>query len=393
MVREASLFSQLLCLVDRHRFEREVRRVGAERHAKGFSCWSQFVAMMFCQLAQAKSIREIIDGLACCEGKLRHLGLQEGPKRSTLSYANARRPWQLYEAVFYGLLELAQSIAPTKRLRFKNKLFSLDATVIDLCLSIFDWAKFRQTKGAIKLHLLLDHDGYLPVFATVSEGASHEIAVARSLDFPKGSIVVIDRGFIDYKLFAKWTDQGVYFVTRLKDNADFLAYDNRPVPQNGPIRCDQIGMLNAFVAGGWWRRELRVITLWDEQNQRQIRLLTNHLGFAASTIAAIYKERWQIEIFFKTLKQNLKIKTFIGSSPNAVRTQIWTALIALLLIKILQLRSSFGWALSNLVALLRWNLFTYRDLWQWINRPFDTPPESPPIQPDLFDLDSSPAPT
>jgi hypothetical protein len=259
-------------------------------------------------------------------------------------------------------------------------------------LSIFDWAKFRQTKGAIKRHLLLDHDGYLPVFATVSEGASHQIAVARWLDFPKGSIVVIDRGFIDYKLFAKWTDQGVYFVTRLKDNADFLAYDHRPVVQNGPIRRDQIGMLNAFVAGGWWRRELRVITLWDEQNQRQIRLLTNHLGFAASTIAAIYKERWQIEIFFKTLKQNLKIKTFVGSSSNAVRTQIWTALIALLLIKILQLRSSFAWAISNLVALLRWNLFAYRDLWQWINRPFDTPPESPPLQPELFDLDSSPAP-
>jgi hypothetical protein len=392
MVREASLFSQLLCLVDRHGFEREVRRFGAERHAKGFSCWSQFVAMMFCQLAQAKSIREIIDGLACCEGKLRHLGLQQGPKLSTLSYANARGPWQLYEAVFDRLLELAQRIAPSKRLRFKNKLFSLDATVIELCLSIFDWAKFRQTKGAIKLHLLLDHDGYLPVFATVSEGASHEIAVARSLDFPRGRVVVIDRGFIDYKLFAKWTDQGVYFVTRLKDNADFLAYDRRPVAQNGPIQSDQIGMLNAFVAGGWWRREFRVITLWDEQNQRQIRLLTNHLAFAASTIAAIYKERWQIEIFFKTLKQNLKIKTFVGSSPNAVRTQIWTALIALLLIKILQLRSSFGWALSNLVALLRWNLFTYRDLWQWINRPFDTPPESPPIQPELFDLDSNQAP-
>jgi len=151
-------------------------------------------------------------------------------------------------------------------------------------------------------------------------------------------------------------------------------------------------MLNAFVAGGWWRREFRVITLWDEQNQRQIRLLTNHLAFAASTIAAIYKERWQIEIFFKTLKQNLKIKTFVGSSPNAVRTQIWTALIALLLIKILQLRSSFARALSNPVALLRWNLFTYRDLWQWINRPFDTPPESPPIQPELFDLDSRAAP-
>jgi Domain of unknown function (DUF4372)/Transposase DDE domain len=174
--------------------------------------------MMFCQLAQAKSLREIIDGLACCEGKLRHLGLEEGPKRSTLSYANARRPWQLYEAIFYSLLELAQSIAPTKRLRFKNKLFSLDATVIELCLSTFDWAKFRQTKGAIKLHLLLDHDGYLPVFAHISEGVHHEIEAARKLDFPKGSIVVMDRAFTDYRLFARWTDAGIYFVTRLEDN-------------------------------------------------------------------------------------------------------------------------------------------------------------------------------
>lgn len=388
MVKQASLFSQLLCLVDRHHFEREVRRLSAERHAKGFSCWSQFVAMMFCQLAQAKSLREIVDGLACCEGKLRHLGLENGPRRSTLCYANAHRPWQLYEGVFHDLLNLARSLAPGKSFRFKNKLFSLDATVIDLCLSLFDWAKFRQTKGAIKLHLLLDHDGYLPVFAAVSEGRQHELAVARSLDFPKGSIVVMDRAFIDYKLFAKWTDQGVYFVTRLKKKADFLAYERRPLPKTGPVRGDQIGMLNAFVAGGWWRRELRVVTIWDEVNQREIRLLTNHLDFAASTIAAIYKDRWQIEIFFKTLKQNLKIKTFVGSSANAVRTQIWTALIALLLIKLLQFRSRFAWAISNLIALLRWNLFTYRDLWLWIDRPFDTPQQSPPQQLEFLDLDS-----
>jgi hypothetical protein len=390
MIKQASLFSQLLCLVDRHHFEREVRRWKAERCAKGFSCWSQFVAMMFCQLAQAKSLREIVDGLASCEGKLRHLGLDSGPRRSTLCYANAHRPWQLYEGIFHGLLSLAQSLAPAKRLRFKNRLFSLDATVIDLCLSLFDWAKFRQTKGAIKLHLLLDHDGYLPVFATVSEGVHHELAVARCLDFPKGSIVVMDRGFIDYKLFAKWTDQGVYFVTRLKKKADFLAYQRRPLPKGGLIQSDEIGMLNAFVAGGWWRRQLRVITLWDEVNQRPIRLLTNHLDFAATTIAAIYKERWQIEIFFKTLKQNLKIKTFVGSSANAVRTQIWTALIALLLLKILQFRSRFAWAISNLIALLRWNLFTYRDLWLWIDRPFDIPAESPPQQLDFLDWDSTP---
>ena len=161
MVGHSSLFSQLLLLVNRHQFARRVKECCAEKAAKGFSCWSQFVAMMFCQLAQAKSLREIIDGLACCEGKLNHLGLQEGPKRSTLSYANSKRPWELFEQVFYDQLGLAQSLAPKKKLRFKNKLLSLDASVIDLCLSMFNWATFRQTKGAVKLHLLLDHDGYL----------------------------------------------------------------------------------------------------------------------------------------------------------------------------------------------------------------------------------------
>ena len=198
MVGHASLFSQMLSLVDRHRFERLVREHKAERGAKGFSCWSQFVAMMFCQLAQAKSLREIIDGLACCEGKLRHLGLEASPKRSPLSYANGRRPWQLFEALFYSTLEGAQATAPVKRLRFKNKLFSLDATVVELCLGMFDWAKYRQTKGAIKLHVLLDHDGYLPVYAHVSEGNVPEIQIARALSLPKGSIVVMDRGYIDY---------------------------------------------------------------------------------------------------------------------------------------------------------------------------------------------------
>ena len=203
MVWHASLFSQMLSLVERHLFERLVREHKAERGAKGFSCWSQFVAMMFCQLAQAKSLREIIDGLACCEGKLRHLGLEASPKRSTLSYANGHRPWQLFEALFYSILEVARTLAPGKRLRFKHKLFSLDATVVELCLEMFDWAKYRQTKGAIKLHVLLDHDGYLPVYAHVTEGNVPEIEIARALSLPKGSIVVMDRGYIYYKLFSR----------------------------------------------------------------------------------------------------------------------------------------------------------------------------------------------
>ena len=390
MVGHSSLFSQLLSVVNRHQFERRVRENGAEKGAKGFSCWSQFVAMMFCQLAQAKSLREISDGLACCEGKLKHLGLEEGPKRSTLSYANARRPWQLFESLFYDQLALAQSLAPKKKLRFKNKLLSLDATIIDLCLSMFNWATFRQTKGAVKLHLLLDHDGYLPVYAHLSEGNVHELRVAKSLHFPKGSVVVMDRAYVDYRQFARWTKAGIFFVTRLKENANYWDFEDRPVPKNSNVLKDQLIRLNPITAGAPCREDLRLVTVWDERNQCEVRLLTNQMHFGASTIAAIYRERWQIELFFKALKQNLKIKTFVGTSANAVRIQIWTALIAILLLKILQFKSTFGWALSNLVALLRWNLFTYRNLWEWINRPYDTPPESALSQGELFELDSMP---
>jgi len=390
MVGHSSLFSQLLSVVNRHQFERRVRESGAEKGAKGFSCWSQFVAMMFCQLAQAKSLREISDGLTCCEGKLNHLGLEQGPKRSTLSYANARRPWQLFESLFYDQLALAQSLAPKKKLRFKNKLLSLDATVIDLCLSMFNWATFRQTKGAVKLHLLLDHDGYLPVYAHLTEGNVHELRVAKSLQFPKGSVVVMDRAYVDYRQFARWTKAGIFFVTRLKENANYWDFEDWPVPKNSNVLKDQLIRLNPITAGAPCREDLRLVTVWDERNQCEVRLLTNQMHFGASTIAAIYRERWQIELFFKALKQNLKIKTFVGTSANAVRIQIWTALIAILLLKILQFKSTFGWALSNLVALLRWNLFTYRNLWEWINRPYDTPPESALSQGELFELDSMP---
>jgi Domain of unknown function (DUF4372)/Transposase DDE domain len=285
MLSHSSLFSQVLLLVNRHGFERRVREYGAEKAAKGFSCWGQFVAMMFCQLAQAKSLREISDGLACCEGKLNHLGLQEGPKRSTLSYANARRPWQLFERLFYDELALVQNVAPKKKLRFKNKLLSLDATIVDLCLSLFDWARFRQTKGAIKLHLLLDHDGYLPVFAHLSEGNVHELRVAKSLSLPKGSIVVMDRAYIDYRQFARWTKAGIFFVTRLKAKADYVDFEDRPVPKNSNVVKDQIIRLNPIMAGAPCREELRLVTLWDERNQCEVKLLTNHMHFVPPPLA------------------------------------------------------------------------------------------------------------
>ena len=374
----SNMFGQILQIFSKGEFYRAVKETKAEKGAKGFTCWGQFVAMLFCQLGQAHSLREICGGLASCLGKLKHLGIETAPSRSTLSYANEKRPWQLYQKVFYQLLGKCQAVAPgKKKFRFKNKLFSLDASVIELCLALFDWATFRQTKGAVKLHLLLDHDGYLPVFADITEGSVHELNVAKDLSFPKGSIVAIDRGYTDYLLFARWTQEGVFFVTRQKGNADYTVVEERPVPQNRNILKDELIRFNGYYAQKKYPQPLRRIELWDEEKKELVVFLTNHLTFGSTTIASIYKDRWQIEIFFKTIKQNLKIKTFVGTSRNALMIQIWTALVVILLLKYLKFRSRFAWSISNLVAMLRYNLFTYRDLWAWIDSPYEIPPLVP----------------
>ena len=380
MTRVSSIFSQILQLIPRLEFESAVRQHGAERHARGFSSWGQFIAMLFCQLGHAKSLREICGGLAASEGKLRHLGVPTAPARSTLAYANEHRPWQLCQTVFEQLLAKCQTLAASqpgtrkkRKFRFKNPLLSLDASVIDLCATMFDWAKFRLTKGAVKLHLLLDHDGYLPSYAVITEGKKHEVRVARQMRFAPGTILVFDRGYTDYEWFASLIQQGVYFVTRLKENADYGVVENLAIPQGRGVRRDQVIFFYKLAKAGidaYFRR----IEFYDEENDRVLVFLTSHMGLAAATIAAVYKERWQIELFFRALKQSLRVKTFVGTSANALKTQLWTALVAMLLVKYLQLKSSFGWSLSNLVALLRQQLFVYRDLWTWIDDPFQPPP-------------------
>lgn len=384
MTKVSSIFSQMLQLFSRTEFERAVAEHHAERHARGFSCWGQFVAMLFCHLGRAQSLREICGGLAASEGKLRHLGLPDAPKRSTLAYANEHRPWQLYRAVFYQLLSRCREVAGTHGFRFKNKVLTLDATLIELCASVFDWAQYRRTKGAVKLHLLLDHQGLLPSFALITEGRVHESRVARSLRFEPGTIVVFDRGYTDYDWFAALDADGVFFVTRLKENADYGVVERRPVPAGGAVRHDEIIFLYKAARGGHLDLFLRRVEVWDEEQKRVLVFLTNHRSFAASTIAAVYRQRWQIELFFKALKQNLRIKTFVGTSPNALHIQIWTALIALLLLKYLQLRARFGWSLSNLAALLRQQLFVYRDLFAWIDAPFQPPPLLDPAAEQLM---------
>jgi hypothetical protein len=362
-----------------------VKETKSERHARGFSSWSQFVCMLFCQLGRAHSLREITYGLRTCEGKLKHLGMT-APSRSTLSYANEHRPWVLYQLVFLKLFERCRAQVNTgkRKFRFKNKLVSLDSSVIDLCLAMFDWAHFRRAKGAIKLHLILDHDGYLPSFAIITEGSVHEITVARQFKFDPGTIIVDDRGYNDYELFSHWTSQSVYFVTRMKDNAVYDVVRQNKIPQNRHILKDEVVRLSGLKALEKCPYPLRRIELYDSVKGEILVFLTNHMTLGASTVAAIYKDRWQIELFFKALKQNLKIKTFIGTSANAVKIQIWTALIALLILRFLQLRSQLTWSLSNLVAMLRMVLFTYRDLWTWLNNPRDT--LQLPFQPEQLRL-------
>jgi len=245
------------------------------------------------------------------------------------------------------------------------------------------WADFRQTKGAVKLHLLLDHDGYLPDFAVITDGKATDVTTARHFRLPAGSIVALDRAYCDFKLFYQWNNSGVFFVTRLKGNAVYEVIENRPLPQHSNVLADHIIRFTGPQTRLKYPGLLRRVVVWDKENEREIELLTNHLCFGATTIGRIYRDRWEIELFFKVLKQHLKIKTFVGTSPNALKTQIWTALIAILLLRYLQFRSKCNLALCRLVALLRLNLFSYRNLWDWLDDPFETPAELPNRQLEL----------
>ena len=374
MSASCSMFSQILKVIPRLEFESLVKSTGAQHRSKGLSSWTQFVAMLFCQLGRAHSLREIEGGLKSCEGKLVHLGI-EAPVRSSLSYANAHRPWGLFEQVFHGLYAKVSSAFRGKRkFRFKNKLVSIDASTIELCMSMYDWAKYGRTKGAVKLHLVLDHDGYLPSFALITEGKVADVKAAHRIDFAPGTIVVQDRGYTDYELYARWTERGVYFVSRLRDNAVYEVVEERALVRGSNVLRDQIIRLSSDHGAARCPHLLRRVEVQREDSGQVLVFVTNHHRLAATTVSAIYKDRWQIELFFKALKQNLKIKTFVGTSANAVHTQIWTALIAMLLLRYLQFSSRYGWSLSTLVALLRMNLFTHRDLMAWLNQPFATPP-------------------
>ena len=378
MVKESNLFSQLLRQFPRAMFESLAFEHRGDRRAKRFTCWNQFVAMLFCHLAKADSLREICHGLSCCLGKLTHLGVMNAP----MSYANRHRPAAVFESLFWSTVQRfrEQGVIGRRKqkFRFKNKLLSLDSTTINLCLP---WATFRRAKGGVKAHVLLEHDDYMPFDILITPAKKHDVHAARQLSLNKGSIIVMERAYVDHALFAWWIRVGIFFVIRLKDNADYEVTGHYPIPNRGNIWSDQEIQLAGSKAWKDFPYPLRKIVAWDVERGREITLLSNHMGFGATTNSEINKDRWEIELFFKALKQNLKVKTFVGTSENALRIQIWTALIALLLLKWLHFLSKAQWSLSNLSSMQRMNLFTYRYFVEWLHKPFETPPLIPrPVQ-------------
>ena len=383
MKRFCSIMNQLLQVFSRSEFQQAVKKTKAERHARGFGSWDHFVAMLFCQLADAQSLREITGGLASCEGRLEQLGMTV-PKRSTLAYANRHRPWELFRDVFYNTAERCRAeLGQKTKFRFKNRLLSIDSSVVTLCSEMFPWATYSRQKGAVKLHFTLDHAGYLPEAMVITTGAYSELTVLRRRSYARGTILVMDRGFVDFGWFGQLNQNGVVFVTRIKRDTRYEIVEHRQVVPSKGIVSDDVIRLTSRRSRKRYPETLRLVTVETTEGER-LEFLTNNLKLAASTIANIYKDRWQIETFFKLLKQNLRIKSFVGTSANAVWTQIWTALMAMLLIKFLQLKARFGWSFSNLVYFLRMNLLVYRDLWDWLHDPFPVePPVEPPSQLDL----------
>ena len=360
MAHHNTVFAQLLKLVSRHEFESLANQHHCGRKLRKMTRWAQFVAMATAQLSGRNSLRDVVSNITAQARKLYHLGIR-CVSRSSLSRVNESQPYELYEALFAKLLARCQSRAPKHPFKFKNKLYSLDASTIDLCLSVFPWAKFRATKGAVKLHVGLDHNGFLPAFVAITDGKTHDITAARALKLPKGSIVVMDRGYNDYAWYNQLNNNDISFVTRLKTNARYRVIERRRVLKNKGLTSDQTIELTGAKAKNCPIR-LRRIGYKDADTGIHYIFLTNNFTLAASTIADIYKARWQIELFFKWIKQNLKVKSFLGTSKNAVMTQIWIAICVYLLLSYIKFLNHIQSSLQQILRLLQLNLFERRDL-------------------------------
>jgi len=372
-----TVMGQMIQMFSRFEFQKAVKAAGTEYHARGFSSWNHFVAMLFGQLCGQDSLRGIEAGLATQGRNLYHLGITP-VHRSTLSYANEHRSYELFQKLFFLMLSKCQPFAPRHKFRFKNPLYSIDATVIDLCLTLYNWAKFRTTKGAVKLHIKLNHAGYLPNFAIVTEGRVHEQKAAWGIPLERGDVTVFDKAYNSLEWLQTLENTGVFFITRLKDNADYQVVKRCDVSGFEHISSDHTIKMAGYYSKRKYPDHLRRIRSIDPETGTTVVLLTNNFSWSARTIAQIYKERWQIELFFKTLKQQLKVKSFVGTSRNALLSQLWIALIAYLLLSYLKFKSRFKWSIYTLCAILPANLFARRNLWDWLNAPYHEKAFKPP---------------
>jgi len=369
-----TLFAQIFQRIRKDSFNKIVENHQANKHCKGNDAWTHFVTMMFCQFSKSNSLNDICNGMRSATGDLNHLGVNKAMKKSSLAYVNEHRSWELFRDMYFRLYdELQPFLKGSRKLLPQRKIFLLDSTTIDLCLSAFDWAKFRKKKGAIKLHTVLDFDGCLPAFMDLSDGKKHDMKAAREIEFPSGSIVVGDRGYLSLEWMNELDQNGTFFVIRGKENINLDLTERRldkSLPKNNNIQYDWDGYFEQSASRKKYPKRIRMVQVWDEEQQMYLELLTNNFTWTASTISELYKKRWNIEIFFKEIKTHLKIKSFVGTSLNAVLIQIWTALITILLLKTLQKEATYKWHLSNLVSFIRLNLFVKIDLKKWLDKPF-----------------------
>jgi hypothetical protein len=387
-----SLFSQIISKLDRISFQKLVLKHRTDKHQKGYNSWTHLVSMLFCQFAKSQSVRDISNGLRSATGNLNHFGIKRAPSKSNISYQNKHRNWELFRDYYFELLNRFGQQAKFKRVKFKikSKILLLDSTTISLCLSLFDWARYKTAKGAIKMHTLLDFDGNLPAYINITDGKTADNKGAKDIPLLKGSVIVADRFYNDFPLLNIWDSNGVYFVIRHKDNLQYTVIKENDLPEkrHQHILVDQIIDLKNEPSKKKYPKRLRRVALWDDVNKQEIEIITNNFQWVANTIGELYKSRWQIEIFFREIKQLLHIKSFIGTSENAVMIQIWTAMITILILKALKAISKHKWHLSNLVSFIRLNLFVKINLQQWLDKPF-TDPKPPPkyntLQGVLFD--------
>jgi len=380
---KVSLFNQVLQLVDRSIFNRLVNKHQTDKHSKGINTWTHFVSMLFMQLSKVDSLRDISNGLRSATGNLSHLGVKRAPSKSSIGYLNKKRKAIFFEELYFELLErLEPSLAKRRKYarRLKRKVFIMDSSIIPLCLSLFDWARFRTKKGAVKLHAVLDYDIGLPSYATITDGKRHDVKEAKQIVFPRDSVLVVDRAYVDYDWLNDLDSSGVFFVTRLKSNADIEIVENFLTnDRQDHILTDQDIKLTGFYTSQKYPDRLRIVKVYDQENDQELVLLTNNLSWTADTISQLYKARWDVEVFFKHIKQLFRVKTFVGTSENAVRIQM-CSMIAILLFSYLKQKAKHKWNLSNLVTFLRINLFVKIDLWKWVNNPIIKKANSPPIK-------------